>query len=122
MPIPYHLAASPSFYLVHRFAFLTSLSDIRSHSLQDCPARDVLPRSETMAETTPLLPRANRPPHGPPITLRICLPHGFLLAKSYPWQSLHHACIIVLTLDIPMKLIIPTEESSSHSKLATLAS
>lgn len=69
---PFHLAAPPSFYAVRHSGFLGSLFDIRSHGLQDCPAREVLPRSETMAETTPLLPRANRPPHDLSIFLPVC--------------------------------------------------
>lgn len=104
---PFHLAASPSFYLVHHSGFLASLFNICNHSLQDCAARDVLPKSETMAETTPLLPRANRPPHDLPIFLRVC--HS-------PWRSISQKVLlavraivaaflsIVLTLDIPYEI------------------
>lgn len=62
----FHLAAFPSFYLVHHFTFLASLLDIRSHIVQICGVREVLLTSETMAETTSLLPLANRPPHDLP--------------------------------------------------------
>ena len=69
---PFRLTASPYFYLVHYSGFLASLFDIPSHGLQDCTTREVLARSETMAETTPLLPRADRPPHDLSISLHVC--------------------------------------------------
>ena len=103
MPTPYHLAASPSFYLVHRFAFLASLSDIHSHSLQDCKVKEALPRSETMAETTPLLPRANRPPHDPSIVLRICHSPWLFISQKLPLAVraiIASFLSFVLTLDI----------------------
>ena len=80
---PSHLIASPSFYLVHHSGFLASLLDTCSHSLRDCTSRRVLPRSETMAETTPLLPKASRPCHDLPIFLLVChSPWLFLSQKT----------------------------------------
>ena len=57
---------------MHHSFFSASLFDIRNHSLQGYTAREILLRSETMTETTPLLPRANRSPHHLPIFLRVC--------------------------------------------------
>lgn len=103
--VPLHLAASPSFYFVHRSDFLASLFDLRSHSLQDCTTMKFLPRLETMAETTPLLlPRAYRVSHHIPSFLRVC--HS-------PWPFLGQQVLlavratfavflsIVFILDIP---------------------
>lgn len=79
---PFRLAASPSFYLVHHYGFLASLYRIHSHDLEDCPSRRFLTRSETMAETTPLLPR-NTLSHDVPIFLCVChSPWPFLTQKT----------------------------------------
>ena len=91
MPIslraPIRLTASPSFYLVHHSVVLASLFDTPSHSLQDCTGREVLPTSETMAETTPLLPRANRLPHG--VSIFLCVCHS-------PWPFISQRAIIAV--------------------------
>ena len=42
------------------------------HKQLNCTAMVLLPRSHTIAETTPLLPRANKPPCDLPIFLRVC--------------------------------------------------
>ena len=80
---PTRLIASPSLYLVYRSRNLASVFDIRSHSLQNCTARAVLPRYQTMAETTPLLPRTKWPSRDLPIFLRVChSPWPFISQRS----------------------------------------
>ena len=86
-PAPIRLTASPSFYIVHHSGVLASLFDTRSHSLQDCTGRGVLPRSETMAETTPLLPRANRLPHD--VSIFLCVCHS-------PWPFISQRAILAI--------------------------
>ena len=100
---PIRLTASPSFYLVHHSSVLASLFDTRSHSLQDCTGWEVLPRSETMAETTPLLPPPNRLPHGPSIFLCVChSPWPFVgqRALSVVRAIIASFLTVVFTLDI----------------------
>ena len=69
---PFRLSSSPSFYIVHHTGFLDSLLNTFEHDLQDCEIDRHLLRSATMAETTSLLPRPNRPPHEHSIFQRVC--------------------------------------------------
>lgn len=88
MPVPFpaptfYLNSSRSFYVVHHSGFLDSFLNTPEHSLHDCGFVTFTHRSATMAETTPLLPHANRPPHDHPIFLRVChSPWRFITQKG----------------------------------------
>jgi len=80
---PYHLPPSPSFYIVHHTPYIRSFLDAPSHTLDSCTTALRVHRTPSMAETTPLLPQANNPPHDHPIFLRVChSPWLFLGQKS----------------------------------------
>ena len=68
----FHLAKSRSFYVVHHTGFLDLLLNSEEHSLKDCNLDRLLPRSDTMAEREPLLPRQNRPVHQHSIFQLVC--------------------------------------------------
>ena len=68
----FHLAKSRSFYVVHHFGFLDSLLNSEEHCLKNCTLDKLLPRSDTMAEREPLLPRQNRPGHQHSIFQLVC--------------------------------------------------
>lgn len=68
----FHLAKSRSFYVVHHYGVLDSLLNSEEHSLEYCKLDRLLPRSDTMAEREPLLPRQNRPAHQHSIFQLVC--------------------------------------------------
>ncbi len=76
MPSLFHkhfpLAKSRSFYVVHHSGFLDLLLNSEEHGLKDCNLDRLLPRSDTMAEREPLLPRQNRPAHQHSIFQLVC--------------------------------------------------
>lgn len=69
MPSLIHRA---SFYVVHHSGILDPFLDADEHSLEDCDLTRTLPRSETMAETAPLIIRNPYEPKDRPIFLCIC--------------------------------------------------
>ena len=86
----FHLAESRSFYVVHHNGFLDSLLNSEEHSLKHCKLDKLLPRSDTMAEREPLLPRQNRPVHQHSIFQLVCHSpwyyigqRSLLLARSF---------------------------------------
>ena len=86
----FHLAKSRSFYIVHHNGFLDSLLNSEEHSLKQCTLDRLVPRSDTMAEREPLLPRQNRPAHQHSIFQLVCHSpwyyigqRSLLLARSF---------------------------------------
>ena len=86
----FHLAKSRSFYLVHHNGFLDSLLNSEEHSLKHCKLDRLVPRSDTMAEREPLLPRQNKPAHQHSIFHLVCHSpwycigqRSLLLARSF---------------------------------------
>ena len=61
-----------SLYVVHHSSFLDSILDASEHSLDDCDFERQLLRSETIAESAPLLSPGNGLSHDLPIHLLVC--------------------------------------------------
>jgi len=82
-PPTFFLNSSRSFYVVHHSSFLGFFLNTPEHSLHSCAFDRFTHRSATMAETTPLLSHASRPPHDHSIFLRVChSPWAFLTQKG----------------------------------------
>lgn len=80
MPSLVHRA---SFYVVHHSGFLGPFLDADEHPLEDCDLTSHFPRTETMAETAPLLRQIHHVPHDSPIFLCVChSPWPFLRQKG----------------------------------------
>ncbi len=81
------LAHRASFYVVHHSGFLDPFLDADEHPLRDCDLNSSFPRSETMAETAPLLPQLNHVPRDHLIFLCVC--HS-------PWPFLHQTGLLIV--------------------------
>ena len=126
MPVSFltssYLTASPSFYLVHHAAFLAaSLLHTRSHTLKDCMSRRVLSKSETMIETTPLLPQASRPCPDLSIFPRVChSPWPFLGQKTLLAIRAIFASFLSIVLALEIKCTRRGEQLAFEASIVSL--
>ena len=111
----FHLAKTRSFYIVHHNGFLDSLLNSEEHGLKDCKLDRLLPRSETMAEREPLLPRQNRPTHQHSIFQLVCHSPWYFIGQR---SLLFARSFLALYLSALLGLAVYYECTSGHGRHA----
>ena len=113
----FHLAKSRSFYVVHHFGFLDSLLNSEEHCLRKCNLDRLLPRSDTMAEREPLLPRQNRPAHQHSIFQLVCHSPWYYIGQR---SLLFARSFLALYLSAVLGLAVYYECTPGHRRHAKL--
>lgn len=113
----FHLAESRSFYVVHHNGFLDSLLNSEEHGLKNCKLDRLLPRSDTMAEREPLLPRQNRPAHQYSIFQFVCHSPWYYIGQR---SLLFARSFLALYLSAVLGLFVYYECTPGHRRHAKL--